>query len=103
MLDIRCPSCKRQLQIPEDAVARECQCPVCAMVFLLPQSARSTGGQITAAVPTAPRKEAIVTALTDDPAAFNEAAEGRGPDLRGMKDVPPAAGRLGFCWRRRQA
>jgi hypothetical protein len=33
MLDIKCPNCDRQLRLPEDAIARECQCPVCEAVF----------------------------------------------------------------------
>ena len=33
MLDIKCPNCERQLQLPEDAVERECRCPGCGTVF----------------------------------------------------------------------
>lgn len=33
MLDIKCPNCERQLQLPEDAVGRECRCPGCRAVF----------------------------------------------------------------------
>src|SRR5262249_59066504 len=90
-----------------DAVGRERPCPVCDLVFAPPESARSVGGgaggQITAAIPAAQRKEAIVTALTDDPAAFNEATEERDPNLRDMKDVLEAEERMDFCWRRCKA
>lgn len=33
MLDVKCPSCERDLQLPEDALGRECQCPSCHRVF----------------------------------------------------------------------
>jgi hypothetical protein len=34
MLDIKCPNCECQLQLPEDAVWRDCQCPSCGTVFV---------------------------------------------------------------------
>ena len=33
MLEIKCPNCERQLQLPEDAVGHECRCPGCRTVF----------------------------------------------------------------------
>lgn len=33
MFDVKCPNCERTLQLPEDALGRECQCPSCHRVF----------------------------------------------------------------------
>ena len=33
MFDIKCPSCGRQLLVPEDDATSACQCPTCSAVF----------------------------------------------------------------------
>lgn len=58
---IPCPSCHRQLQVPDDAVARQVQCPGCQRVF----AAASVSEQIQVAPSPRPRADALAPAPED--------------------------------------
>ncbi len=50
MLDIRCPTCARELLLPEESVQRKCQCPVCKMIFTPGDSGRAPSSPMLTAV-----------------------------------------------------
>jgi hypothetical protein len=43
MLEIKCPACARQLQLPDEAFKQKCQCPTCGGVFLPAEIIQSSG------------------------------------------------------------